>query len=162
MRHRRPSLTHGSQNAPSLWRLYHRPSCMTRESDSECYTMKNRSSGCLKNTLFCSMTKRELLYESDYLEYSGIFRRMVGCRGLDFMSMLKIGLEANCDVHMMNRLGNSRSFRMIRKKRAHNFLPMVAEHLMDTDSERALKCLRIYARWEYHYNIRERDNQIKE
>lgn len=39
-----------------------------------------------------------LLYESDYLEYSGIFRRMAGNRGLDFMSMLKIGLEANCGI----------------------------------------------------------------
>lgn len=39
-----------------------------------------------------------LLYESDYLEYSGIFRKMAGYRELDFMSMLKIGLEANCGV----------------------------------------------------------------
>lgn len=39
-----------------------------------------------------------LLYESDYLEYSGIFRRMAGFRGLNFMSMLKIGLEANCGL----------------------------------------------------------------
>lgn len=39
-----------------------------------------------------------LLYESDYLEYSGLLRLMAGHRGLDFMSMLKIGLEANCGV----------------------------------------------------------------
>lgn len=39
-----------------------------------------------------------LLYESIYLEYSGIFRRMEGHRGMDFMTMLKIGLEANCGV----------------------------------------------------------------
>lgn len=39
-----------------------------------------------------------LLYESDYLEYSGLFRRMAGFRGLDFMSMLKIGLEVNCGL----------------------------------------------------------------
>lgn len=39
-----------------------------------------------------------LLYESDYLENSGIMRRMAGWRGIDFMTMLKIGLEANCGV----------------------------------------------------------------
>ena len=39
-----------------------------------------------------------VLYESVYLEYSGILRRMTGCRGLDFMSMLKIGLEINCNI----------------------------------------------------------------
>lgn len=39
-----------------------------------------------------------LLYESDHLEYSGIFRLMAGHHGLDFMSMLKIGLEVNCGV----------------------------------------------------------------
>lgn len=39
-----------------------------------------------------------LLYESDYLEYSGVMRRMAGWRGIDFMTMLKIGLEANCGV----------------------------------------------------------------
>lgn len=47
------------------------------------------------------------------------------------------------------------------RKRAHNWLPKVAEQLTDTDPERALKCLRLYAKWEYHYNIRERDAQIK-
>ncbi len=39
-----------------------------------------------------------LLYESEYLEYSGLFRHFAGWRGLDFMAMLKIGLEANCGV----------------------------------------------------------------
>lgn len=39
-----------------------------------------------------------LLYESDFLEYSGVFRYMGGHRGLDFMSLLKIGLEANCGL----------------------------------------------------------------
>lgn len=49
---------------------------------------------------FCGQNLKllPLLYESDYLEYSGIFRLMAGHRGLDFMSMLKIGLEANCGV----------------------------------------------------------------
>lgn len=46
------------------------------------------------------------------------------------------------------------------RKRAHNWLPKVAEQLSDTDPERALKCLQLYAKWEYHYNIRERNNQI--
>lgn len=39
-----------------------------------------------------------LLYESDYLEYTGVLRRTEGHRGLDFMSMLRVGLEANCDI----------------------------------------------------------------
>ena len=39
-----------------------------------------------------------LLYESDYLEHSGLMRRVAGIRGIDFMTMLKIGLEANCGV----------------------------------------------------------------
>lgn len=41
---------------------------------------------------------RPLLYESDFLEYSGIFRFMAGHRGLNFMSMLKIGFEFNCGL----------------------------------------------------------------
>lgn len=36
-----------------------------------------------------------LLYESEYLEYSGVMRIMEGYGGLDFMTMLKIGLEHN-------------------------------------------------------------------
>lgn len=47
------------------------------------------------------------------------------------------------------------------RKRAHNWLPKVAEKLADTDPERALKSYRIYAKWEYFYNIRERDEQLK-
>ena len=39
-----------------------------------------------------------LLYESDYLEHSGVMRRMAGVHGIDFMTMLKIGLEVNCGV----------------------------------------------------------------
>ena len=39
-----------------------------------------------------------LLYESEYLEYSGILRFMSGYRGLDFMSMLKIGMDINCGL----------------------------------------------------------------
>lgn len=39
-----------------------------------------------------------LLYESEYLEYSGILRRMAGWRKIDFMTMLKIGLEVNSNV----------------------------------------------------------------
>lgn len=39
-----------------------------------------------------------LLYESEYLEYSGLLRFAAGCRGMDFMTMLKVGLEANCGV----------------------------------------------------------------
>lgn len=39
-----------------------------------------------------------LLYESEYLEYSGVLRRMAGWRKIDFMTMLKIGLEVNCNV----------------------------------------------------------------
>ena len=41
---------------------------------------------------------RPLLYESEYLEYSGILRFMSGYRGLDFMSMLKIGMDINCGL----------------------------------------------------------------
>lgn len=39
-----------------------------------------------------------LLYESEFLEYSGILRRMHGYRGLDFMLMLKTGLEISCKI----------------------------------------------------------------
>jgi len=41
---------------------------------------------------------RPLLYESDFLEYSGTFRFMAGYRGLDFMSLLKVGFEINCGL----------------------------------------------------------------
>lgn len=49
---------------------------------------------------FCGVPQRlrPLLYESDPLAYSGIFRRMAGHRELDFMSILKIGLEVNCGI----------------------------------------------------------------
>lgn len=49
---------------------------------------------------FCGVPLRlqPLLYESDPLGYSGILRLMAGHRGLDFMSMLKIGLEVNCGI----------------------------------------------------------------
>ena len=39
-----------------------------------------------------------LLYGSEYLEYSGLLRFIAGRHGLDFMTMLKIGLEAGCGV----------------------------------------------------------------
>ena len=45
--------------------------------------------------------------------------------------------------------------------RAHNYLPKLSEQLLERDMDLALKCLRLYARWEYHYNIRPRDEQIK-
>ena len=35
---------------------------------------------------------------AEYLEYSGLLRFAAGCGGLDFMTMLKIGLEANSGV----------------------------------------------------------------
>lgn len=44
------------------------------------------------------LTILPLLYESDFLEYSGVLRIMAGHRGMDFMSMLKVGLEINCGV----------------------------------------------------------------
>ncbi len=47
------------------------------------------------------------------------------------------------------------------RKRAHNMIPKVAERLAETDPERALKCLQLYAKWVYHYNVRERDQKIK-
>lgn len=47
------------------------------------------------------------------------------------------------------------------RKRAHNFIPKVAQQIKDSNPERALKCLQLYAKWEYHYNIRELDNQLK-
>ena len=37
----------------------------------------------------------QLFYESDYLEYSGLLRRMAGYRGLNFMRLLQVGFEAN-------------------------------------------------------------------
>lgn len=40
------------------------------------------------------------------------------------------------------------------RKRAHNFLPKVADKLVDIDPGRALKCLQLYAKYEYHYNVR--------
>ena len=39
-----------------------------------------------------------LLYESDLLTYSGIMRKAAGIRDIDFMTMLKIGLESNCSI----------------------------------------------------------------
>jgi len=36
-----------------------------------------------------------LLYESEYLEYSGVLRHMEGHRGLNFMRLLRVGFEAN-------------------------------------------------------------------
>lgn len=39
-----------------------------------------------------------LLYESDYLEYSGLLRRMAGYHGLNFMRLLRVGFEANFDL----------------------------------------------------------------
>ncbi len=36
-----------------------------------------------------------LLYESEYLEYSGVLRRMEGHRELNFMRLLRVGFEAN-------------------------------------------------------------------
>lgn len=47
------------------------------------------------------------------------------------------------------------------RKRAHNFVPQVAEAVVDIDPTMALKCLQLYAKWEYHYSIRERNEQIK-
>lgn len=52
----------------------------------------------MERFLGCKLKLLPLLYESDYLEYSGIMRRMAGWRGIDFMTMLKIGLEVNCGV----------------------------------------------------------------
>lgn len=39
-----------------------------------------------------------LLYESEYLEYSGVLRHMEGYRGLNFMLLLRIGLEVHCGL----------------------------------------------------------------
>ncbi len=39
-----------------------------------------------------------LLYESDFMTYSGLMRRSAGIRGIDFMTMLKAGMEVNCGV----------------------------------------------------------------
>ncbi len=47
------------------------------------------------------------------------------------------------------------------RRRAHNVLPKVAEKLVNADPERALKCLQLYVKYNYHYNIRERDEKIK-
>lgn len=49
---------------------------------------------------FCGMTLKylPLLYESLALEYSGIMRRMQGHNGLNFMDLLRIGLELNCGI----------------------------------------------------------------
>lgn len=47
------------------------------------------------------------------------------------------------------------------RKRAHNLLLKTVKKLQEIDPNRAYKCLQLYARGEYHYNIRERDNTIK-
>lgn len=47
-------------------------------------------------------------------------------------------------------------------KRAHNMMPELAEQLAEIDQAKALKCLQLYAKYEYHYNIRERNNQIND
>lgn len=47
------------------------------------------------------------------------------------------------------------------RKRAHNLLPKTAEQILDTDWDLSLKCYQLYAKYEYHYNIRERDNKIR-
>ncbi len=46
-------------------------------------------------------------------------------------------------------------------QRAHNMIPKLAEKLSVISPEQALECLNLYAKWEYHYNIRERNNQIQ-
>lgn len=45
--------------------------------------------------------------------------------------------------------------------RIHNMLPQFAEQLEEICPERAIKCLQLYAKWEYHYNIKDRDKLIK-
>lgn len=47
-------------------------------------------------------------------------------------------------------------------KRAHNMIPKIAEQLAEIDQAKAFKCLQLYAKYEYHYNIRERNNQIND
>lgn len=73
-------------------------------------------------------------------------------------------IEAQAFADLYIALHDQRDIKIVAykcRKRAHNFLPKVAEQLADTDPERALKCLQLYAKWEYFYNIRERDNQLK-
>lgn len=47
-------------------------------------------------------------------------------------------------------------------KRAHNMIPKLAQRLSQLFPELALKCLQLYAKYEFHYNIRERNNQIND
>lgn len=49
----------------------------------------------------------------------------------------------------------------VNRKRAHNLMPKVAKELADTNPEYALKCLLLYAKNEYHFNIRELNDNIK-
>ena len=47
------------------------------------------------------------------------------------------------------------------RKRVHGLIPSVAERLADSDPVIALKCLQLYAKWDYYYNCRERDEKIR-
>lgn len=46
------------------------------------------------------------------------------------------------------------------RKRAHNYIPKVAEQLKQTDITTAIECMMLYAKYEYHYNIREKENAL--
>lgn len=48
------------------------------------------------------------------------------------------------------------------RQRAHNRLPKVAEALAEKDPAVALKCLQLFAKWNYHYNIRAKNDQINQ
>ena len=47
------------------------------------------------------------------------------------------------------------------RERAHGMLPKVAEQLKEINPDRAIKCLELYIKWDYHYRIKRRDEQIK-
>lgn len=47
------------------------------------------------------------------------------------------------------------------RERAHGMLPKVAEQLKEISPDRAIKCLELYIKWDYHYRIKRRDEQIK-
>ena len=74
-------------------------------------------------------------------------------------------LEPQEFIDLYEALYEQREITIVRyqnRKHAHNMLLYVAEQLTDIAPELELKCLQLYAKWERHYNIRERDDKIKE
>lgn len=47
------------------------------------------------------------------------------------------------------------------RNRIHPIIPKIAERINEKNSELAFKCLQLYAKWDYHYSVKEKDALIE-